>query len=42
MAMIFYAIMDSDSKLPSEDNVPSFFPMMIKALENHLIKKMMK
>ena len=23
--MIFYAIMDSDSKLPSEDNVPSFF-----------------
>ena len=25
MTMIFYAIMDSDSKLPSEDNVPSFF-----------------
>ena len=25
MAMIFYAIMDSDSKLPSENNVPSFF-----------------
>ena len=23
--MIFYAIMDSDSKLPSEDNLPSFF-----------------
>ena len=25
MTMIFYAIMDSDSKLPSDDNVPSFF-----------------
>ena len=25
MTMIFYAIMDSDSKLPSEDSTPSFF-----------------
>ena len=39
MAMIFYAIMDSDSKLPSEDNTPNFFSNDDKNTGKSLNKK---